>query len=110
MSTPSKVTFAKPHKLRAPAKVFRLIKRKVKGRIISPYWQCRVRIARGKYKQITTGTPHLQAAREFALLWIKEDFPKLCPLLGITPLEKPTLPPPSLSQLGQPGSRDRTAP
>lgn len=92
---------AKPLKLRKPAAIYRLISRKVKGKMKSPYWQVRIRLARGKYVQRTTGTTMRSAAKEFALIWIKQDFPHLCPALGIKPLERPTLestPPPVVSQ------------
>ena len=89
-----KVDSAKPIKLRAPAKVYRLIKRKVKGKIVSRFWQVRVRLARGKYMQKSAQTEIEESAREFAVLWIKQEFPKLCRLLDIKPLEKPTLTPP----------------
>ena len=94
MSTGLHNPYTKPKKLRAPAKVYRLIKRKVKGKIVSRFYQVRVRIARGEYKQKSAHTEHREAAREFAILWIKQDFPKLCPLLDLKPLVKPSLPPP----------------
>lgn len=81
----------KPLKLRKPAAIYRLIQRCVKGKMKSPYWQARIRLARGKYAQRTTGTTIKSAAKEFALLWIKQDFPQLCGPLGIKPLERPSL-------------------
>lgn len=93
----SHLPYTRPRKLRAPAKAYRLIKRQVKGKIVSRFYQVRVRIARGKYKQKSAQTEHRDAAREFALLWIKQDFPQLCPLLDLKPLVKPSLTPP-LSQ------------
>ncbi len=94
MNTTLHNPYTKPIKLRPPAKVYRLIKRKVKGKIVSRFFQVRVRIARGVYKQKTAHTEHREAAREFALLWIKQDFPSLCPLLDLKPLVKPSLYPP----------------
>ena len=90
----ARIASTRPAKLRPPAKVYRLIKRKVKGKTISRYWQVRVRLARGKYQQKSAQTEHRESAREFALLWIKQDFPQLCPLLDLKPLVKPSLPPP----------------
>ena len=81
----------RPLKLRKPAAVFRLIQRRVKGRMKSPYWQVRVRLARGKYAQKSSQSTHRAAAREFALAWIKQDSPQLCAVLGIKPLERPRL-------------------
>jgi hypothetical protein len=57
----------------------------------SPYWQVRVRLARGKYAQKSSGSTHRAAAKEFALAWIKQDHPQLCGPLGIKPLERPSL-------------------
>mgnify|MGYP000034009662 CR=1 FL=1 len=106
MSTTLHNPHTRPRKLRAPAKVYRLIKRKVKGKIVSRFYQVRVRIARNHYKQKSAHTENPVAAREFAVLWIKQDFPKLCPLLGLTPLEKPSLP---TVTTREPFSIDRTA-
>lgn len=94
MSTAILNPHTRPRKLRAPAKVYRIIKRKVKGKIVSRFYQVRIRIARGVYKQKSAQTEHREAAREFAILWIKQDFPKLCPLLDLKPVVKPSLPPP----------------
>lgn len=81
----------KPLKMRPKAAIYRLFKRKVRGWMLSPYWQVRVRLAPGKYKQRSTNTTHRAAAKEFARHWIAQDFPQLCPALDIKPLVKPTL-------------------
>ncbi|MGV3664303.1 MAG: hypothetical protein ACO1TE_29290, partial [Prosthecobacter sp.] len=97
MSTQTKTKAVRPIKLRKPAAIYRLIQRKAKGQLKSPYWHVRVRLARGSYQQRSSNTTHKQAAKEFALLWIKEDFPQLCAALDIKPLIKPRLeaaPPP----------------
>lgn len=91
----------RPLKMRKPAAIYRLLQRKVKGRLISPFWHVRVRLAGGKYAQRSSNSTHKAAAKEFALHWIKQDFPNLCVPLGIKPLLKPSLeatPPPRVSQ------------
>lgn len=85
------VTFAKPHKLRKPAAIYRLILRKVRGELQSPFWQVRVRISKGHYKQKSTNTVHRAAAKEFARCWIAQDFEQRCEPLGIRFLERPSL-------------------
>ncbi len=92
MSTPP--AFTKPRKLRAPGKIYRLIKRKVKGKTVSRFWQVRVRISTRKFKQRSAQTEIRESAREFAILWIKQDFPQLAKLLDLKPLTKASLPPP----------------
>jgi hypothetical protein len=87
----------KTHKMRKPAAIYRLIQRKVRGELKSPFWQVRVRISKGHYKQKSANTTHRAAAKEFARCWIAQDFEHLCEPLGIRYLERPRLeatPPP----------------
>lgn len=72
-------------KFRPAAAAFRLIKRGAR-------WSVRVRVAKGVYKQRASGSVHRAAAKEFAIHWIKEEFPGVCRLLGITPTPIPSAP------------------
>lgn len=76
---------SRPVKFRPAPAAFRLIKR-------GSRWSVRVRVAKGVYKQRASGSVHRAAAKEFAVHWIKEEFPGLCRLLGIHPTPVPSAP------------------
>lgn len=55
------------------------------------YWTVVIRPTAGRRVQRSVRSGHRAAAKEYAIAWLRQDFPALCALIDQRPLIKPTL-------------------
>ena len=56
------------------------------------YWVVQLRLPDGRRIQRSTRSPHREAARQYAALWVTQDYPLLAQLLNLRPQQRHKLP------------------